>query len=384
MTRSGPLTGVRVIELAGIGPGPTAAMWLSDMGAEVLRIDRPSPNMPLPVSAAAYDVSARGRRSTIVDLRKEGAAEVVLKLVESADILIEGNRPGVTERLGIGPDACFARNPRLVYGRMTGWGQDGPWSHLAGHDLGYIAITGALHAIGPQERPVMPLNLVGDFGGGSTFLVMGVLAALLEARTSGQGQVVDAAITDGASALMTMIYGWQAAGAWTDRRAENLLDGGRPWYAVYETSDGQFMAVGAIEEAFYQALLAGLGVTPEEGLRADDRIPYLWERFTAIFASRTRDEWCAVFDGTDACVAPVLSMSEAHAHPQNAARETFVEIEGVRQPGPAPRFSRTPSAVAWPPVPAGAHSRDALTEWGVPDVEALIAAGIVHQRDERG
>jgi alpha-methylacyl-CoA racemase len=371
------LTGVRVLELAGIGPGPTAAMMLADMGAEVLRIDRPTA-----MNAAAfapYDIPGRGRRAAVIDLRRPEAAEVVLTLVESADILIEGNRPGVTERLGIGPDACLARNPRLVYGRMTGWGQHGPWSSMAGHDIGYIALTGALHAIGPAGRPVMPLNLVGDFGGGSTYLVMGVLAALLEARSSGQGQVVDAAITDGASSLMSFLYGMHASGAWVDDRASNMLDGGLAWYDVYETSDGKWLAVGALEPQFYQALLDGLGLTLQEAPQDRGQSDALRERFAAIFAGRTREEWMEVFTGTDACVAPVLSMSEAPHHPHNAARETFIEVDGIVHPAPAPRFSRTPSAVASPAAPAGSHTVEALTDWGVRDVDSLLAAGVVSQ-----
>jgi alpha-methylacyl-CoA racemase len=375
--RSGPLTGVRVLELAGIGPGPTAAMLLADMGAEVLRIDRPAA-MQSGVPAR-FDVPARGRRFTVIDLRRPEAAEVVLTLVESADILIEGNRPGVTERLGIGPDACLARNPRLVYGRMTGWGQDGPWAPTAGHDIGYIALTGALHAIGSAERPAVPLNLIGDFGGGSTYLVIGLLAALVQARSSGQGQVVDAAITDGASSLMCMLYGFHAGGQWNDQRASNLLDGGLPWYDVYATSDGRHLAVGALEPQFYQALLKGLGMSAEEGERAPERVPALRERFTAIFATRTRDEWAAIFEGTDACVAPVLSMTEAPRHPHNVARQTFVEVDGVVQPAPAPRFSRTRSAIASPPAAAGAHTLEALTDWGVRDVKRLLDAGVVSQ-----
>jgi alpha-methylacyl-CoA racemase len=375
--RSGPLTGVRVIELAGIGPGPTAAMMLADMGAEVLRIDRPTA-----LNAAAfapYDIPGRGRQAAVIDLRRPEAAEVVLTLVESADILIEGNRPGVTERLGIGPDACLARNPRLVYGRMTGWGQHGPWSSMAGHDIGYIALSGALHAIGPAGRPVIPLNLIGDFGGGSTYLVMGVLAALLAARTSGQGQVVDAAITDGASSLMSFLYGMHASGSWVDDRASNMLDGGLAWYDVYETSDGKWLAVGALEPQFYQALLDGLGLTAQEAPQDRGQSEALRERFAAIFATRTRDEWMDVFGGTDACVAPVLSMTEAPKHPHNAARETFIEIDGIVHPAPAPRFSRTPSAVSGPAAPPGSHTVQALTDWGVPDVERLLASGVVGQ-----
>jgi alpha-methylacyl-CoA racemase len=375
--RSGPLTGVRVLELAGIGPGPTAAMLLADMGAEVLQVNRPAAmgdGRP-----PTFDVPSRGRRSTVIDLRADGAAQVVLKLVENADILIEGNRPGVAERLGVGPDACFERNPQLVYGRMTGWGQEGPWSAMAGHDLGYIAITGALHAMGPAERPSIPLNLVGDFGGGSTYLVMGVLAALIEARSSGRGQVVDAAITDGASSLMGFIYGLYGGGVWADTRASNLLDGALPWYDIYETSDGQHIAVAAIEPQFYQALLDGLGLTAQEGERSHERTPEIRRRFTEIFASRTREEWGAVFDGTDACVAPVLSLADAPKHPHNVARQTFIEVDGIVQPAPAPRFSRTPSQVSSPPSPAGSHTRAALHDWGVTEIDALIHAGIVKQ-----
>ncbi len=380
MGRSGPLTGVRVLELAGIGPGPTAAMMLSDMGAEVLRIDRPS---ALGAAAfAPYDIPGRGRRAAVIDLRRPEAAEVVLTLVESADILIEGNRPGVTERLGVGPEACLARNPQLVYGRMTGWGQHGPWSSMAGHDIGYIALTGALHAIGPAERPVIPLNLIGDFGGGSTYLVMGVLAALIEARSSGQGQVVDAAITDGASSLMSFLYGMHAGGGWVDQRASNVLDGGLPWYQVYETADGKFLAVGALEPQFYQALLDGLGLTLEEAPKEPSDA--LRERFAAIFATRTRDDWMDVFAGTDACVAPVLSMTEAPQHPHNVARETFVDIDGVIHPAPAPRFSRTPSTIASPAAAPGSHTLEALTDWGVRDVEGLLAAGVVGQAGSSG
>jgi alpha-methylacyl-CoA racemase len=375
--RSGPLTGVRVLELAGIGPGPTAAMLLADMGAEVLRVSRPASMGD--GSAPIYDVPSRGRQSVVIDLRAEGAAEVVLQLVESADILIEGNRPGVAERLGVGPEACLARNPKLVYGRMTGWGQDGPWASTAGHDIGYIAITGALYAMGTPARPSIPLNLVGDFGGGSTYLVMGVLAALLEARGSGRGQVVDAAITDGAASLMGMIYGLHGGGAWSDDRASNLLDGGLPWYDVYETSDGQHMAVGALEPQFYQAFLDGIGLSAEQGARSPECIPELRKRFTQIFSTRTRDEWAAIFDGTDACVAPVLSMSEAPQHPHNVARQTFIEIDGVTQPAPAPRFSRTPSQISSPPAAVGSHTRAALIDWGVTDVDALLDAGVVRQ-----
>jgi alpha-methylacyl-CoA racemase len=366
-----------VVELAGIGPGPTAAMMLADMGAEVLRIERPGAMTGL--RSARYDVPSRSKRSAVVDLRRPEAAELILTLVESADALIEGNRPGVAERLGVGPQDCLARNPRLVYARMTGWGQYGPAASTAGHDIGYIALTGALHAIGEPDRPSIPLNLIGDFGGGSTYLVMGILAAIIEARASGEGQVVDAAITDGAANLMSMLYGLHSAGSWSDDRRSNLLDGGLPWYDIYETSDGKHMAVGALEEKFYQALLVGLGIPASEATREPGNREALRKRFADVFATRTRDEWAAVFAESDACVAPILSMSEAPKHPHNVARETFVEVDGVIQPAPAPRFSRTPSAVSSPPAPAGAHSREALTDWGIKDVDALIAAGVVSQ-----
>ncbi|MFC5061804.1 CaiB/BaiF CoA transferase family protein [Actinomycetospora atypica] len=375
MRNTGPLSGVTVIELAGIGPGPFAAMLLADLGADVIRVDRPSAPAP------AADVLGRGKRSVVLDLKRPEAVEALLALTATADVLIEGNRPGVTERLGVGPDDVWARNPRLVYGRMTGWGQDGPWAHTAGHDIGYLALTGALHAIGPADGPpVPPLNLVGDFGGGSTYLVIGVLAALAEAARTGRGQVVDAAILDGASHLLAAIHQLLGSGRWTDRRGSNLLDGGTPYYAVYETSDGNHMAVGALEPKFYAEFVRLLGIDVDPADQQDRaQWPALRAAIATAFASRTRDEWAAVFDGTDACVAPVLGLREAASHPQVAARGSVVEHDGVLQPGPAPRFSShpVPGGVASSPVP-GADSREVLAAAGL-DADALLAAGVSHQ-----
>lgn len=371
----GPLQGVRVVELGGIGPGPFAGMMLSDLGAEVVRIDRPGRDG---LRLAALE---RGRRSVVLDLRRPGGVAAALQLVERADALIEGFRPGVTERLGLGPEECWQRNPALVYGRATGWGQDGPWAPTAGHDIGYIAVTGALHAIGRAGGPPqVPLNIVGDFGGGAMYLVAGVLAALLEARTSGRGQVVDAAIVDGAASLMTAMYGMLGAGEWRDERGRNLLDTGTPFYDVYETADGGHMAVGALEPRFYAEFVSLLGLEPDDADRDDPAgWPALRERIAAAFTARTRDEWAAVFDGSDACVAPVLSMTEAPSHPQLAARGTFVDLDGTRVPAPAPRFSRTPGAVQAARSETGAHTRSTLTEWGVSDVDSLIESGIAVQ-----
>jgi len=379
--RGGPLAGLRVIELAGIGPGPHAAMLLADMGADVLRVDRPGQSATgVP---AAVDVLRRGRRSAIVDLRSPAGVAVVLDLVKSADVLIEGYRPGVTERLGVGPRDCWAVNPRLVYGRMTGWGQQGPLAQTAGHDIGYVALTGALHAIGRKGAPpTPPLNLVGDFGGGSTYLVMGVLAAIFEASHSGRGQVVDAAIVDGASSLTALLHGMMAAGMWRDEPASNALDSGTPWYDVYETSDGRYIAVGAIEPAFYAVLMQTLGLDADESQRSD---PSCWAqlraRIAAVFATRTRDDWARVFADTDACVAPVLSLTEAPAHSHLAARGTFVDVGGVQQPAPAPRFSRTPSGTPTAPDEPGAHTRDALRDWGIQKIDELLTSGVVSQSD---
>jgi alpha-methylacyl-CoA racemase len=378
---SGPLRGLRVIEVGGIGPAPFAAMLLADLGAEVVRIDRPGP--PQDDMTTANDVLLRGRRSVALDLRKPDALDALLTMVDSADVLIEGFRPGVMERLGAGPEACHERNPRLVYGRMTGWGQDGPWASMAGHDINYIALAGALHPLGRQgEPPAVPLNLLGDFGGGSLYLVVGVLAALLERGTSGRGQVVDAAIVDGAASLTTMLHGMIAAGSWLDERGVNLLDTGRPFYDVYETSDGGWMAVGPLEERFFKQFAAQLDLPDDLPHRLDpDGWPRLRTAISAAFAKRTRDEWEDVFTGTDACVAPVLALKEAPEHPHLAARQTFVDVGGVRQPAPAPRFDRTPGAVGRPPARRGEHTRDVLEAWGVPAVEALLASGAAVQEE---
>ncbi|MFD3652951.1 CaiB/BaiF CoA transferase family protein [Streptomyces sp. NPDC058620] len=365
----GPLTGVRVVELAGIGPGPFAAMLLADLGADVVRVDRPG-GAGLGIDPA-LDLTNRNKRSVLVDLKAEDGPARVLDLVERADILIEGYRPGVAERLGVGPDACLARNPRLVYGRMTGWGQDGPLSRRAGHDVAYIAVTGTLSMIGkPGEPPALPANLVGDYAGGSLYLVVGVLAALQHARTpGGAGQVVDAAIVDGAAHLATMIHGMLAAGSWQDRRGSNLLDGGCPFYGTYETADGQFMAVGPLEQRFYEEFIALLGIAEKAPDRAD---PTRWgELRTAVaerFLTRTRTEWTEVFEGTDACVAPVLSLREAPHHPHLAARSTFVEHGGLTQPAPAPRFSATPVSVRRGPAVPGADTEDVARDWDVPGI----------------
>ncbi|PAZ17031.1 carnitine dehydratase [Streptomyces sp. SA15] len=364
----GPLTGVRVVELAGIGPGPFAAMLLADLGADVVRVDRPG-GSGLAIDPE-YDVTNRNKRSVIVDLKSPDGPARVLDLAARADILIEGYRPGVAERLGVGPEACHARNPRLVYGRMTGWGQDGPLAHRAGHDIAYIALTGTLGMIGqPDEPPAVPANLVGDFAGGSLYLVVGVLAALHHARATGAGQVVDAAIVDGASHLAAMIHGMLAAGGWQDRRGANLLDGGCPYYGTYETADGKYMAVGALEAQFYDEFLDLLGIPEHAGARKDlARWDELRDAVAARFKSRTRDEWTAVFEGSDACVAPVLSLREAPHHPHLAARGTFTDHGGITQPAPAPRFSATPTAVRGGPAQPGADTADVARDWDVPEL----------------
>ncbi|MFJ6014770.1 CaiB/BaiF CoA transferase family protein [Streptomyces sp. NPDC092952] len=363
----GPLAGVRVVELAGIGPGPFAAMLLADLGADVVRVDRPGgPGLGID---PAYDLTNRNKRSVVVDLKSESGAATVLDLAERADVLIEGYRPGVAERLGVGPDAALARNPRLVYGRMTGWGQEGPLAERAGHDIAYIALTGTLSMIGrPDEPPTVPANLVGDYAGGSLYLVVGVLAALQHARTpGGQGQVVDAAIVDGSAHLAMMIHGMLAAGGWQDRRGSNLLDGGCPFYGTYETADGQYMAVGALEQRFYEEFVRLLGLGDDAPARGDIA---RWEELrTAVaerFRTRTRAEWTEVFEGSDACVAPVLSLREAPGHPHLAARSTFVEHEGLTQPAPAPRFSATPVSVRRGPARPGADTGAVAADWDVP------------------
>jgi len=364
---AGPLAGFRIIEIAGIGPGPFCGMMLADLGAEVLRVDRAEkaklPRMPGP----NLDFLARGRRCIAVDLKSPAGVEVVLRLVEKADGLIEGFRPGVMERLGLGPDVCLARNPGFVFGRMTGWGQDGPLAKVAGHDLNYIALTGALHAIGrPDSPPPPPLNLVGDFGGGGLLLAYGILAALLERTKSGKGQVVDAAMVDGAAALMAIIFGAHASGWWKDQRFSNMLDGGAHFYDCYETKDGKYVSIGSIEPQFYALLLDKLGLAGEDLPKQMDRgaWPKLKERFVALFKTKTRDEWTQIMEGTDICFAPVLSLSEAPEHPHMKARNTFVEVDGVRQPGPAPRFSRTAAKIERAPAHPGEHTDEALADWG--------------------
>jgi len=369
--RSGPLSGIKIIELAGIGPCPFAAMMLADAGAQVIRLERAAPGAPERAASDAshWDLLNRSRSSVGIDLKNPEAAELVLRLVEGADGLVEGFRPGVAERLGVGPDACLTRNPALVYGRMTGWGQDGPLAPRAGHDIDYIAIGGALWPIGRSDAPpVPPLNLVGDFGGGGMLLAFGMVSALLEAARSGQGQVVDAAMVDGAATLMTMIHAFHAAGIWNDERGANALDSGAPFYEVYETADQKFVALGGIEPQFYAELLEGFGLTGDPLFAAQNdkaNWPAMKDRVAAVVATRTRDEWVTVFDGTDACVAPVLSPWEAHLHPHNQARSTFVEVDGVVQPAPAPRFSRTPSSISRPPSVPGGDTVSALLEWGI-------------------
>jgi alpha-methylacyl-CoA racemase len=372
---TGPLRGVRVVELAGIGPGPHACMILADLGADVIRVDRPGGQ---PLTGGPHDLLNRGRPSVALDLKHPDGIATVLDLVETADVLVEGLRPGTTERLGLGPDECLARNPRLVYGRMTGWGQDGPLAPTAGHDLGYVAITGALFGMGQDPgRPMFPSNLVGDFGGGSTYLVIGVLAALLEARLSGEGQVVDAAIVDGTAHLNAMATGFLASGLYREQRAANLLDGGVPFYDVYETADGRHLAVGSLEPTFYDELVRGLGIADTVPDRNDPAQHAELRRLLGeTIRQRTQAEWTEVFAGSDACVAPVLPMSEAFEHPHLTARATFVERDGMTQPAPAPRFSRTsPSLTTPPPARAGQDTRDALAAWGIADVDALLASG---------
>ena len=383
----GVLSGYRVIELAGIGPAPMCAMLLSDMGADVVRIDRVA-DAGLGVQVQTkYSLLNRGRRSVALDLKRQEATETVLRMVERADALIEGFRPGVMERLGLGPDACLGRNPRLVYGRMTGWGQDGPLAQAAGHDINYIALAGALYSIGRRgEAPVPPLNLVGDFGGGALYLALGVVAGILEAHKSGKGQVVDVAMVDGVASLMTAIYGMHGAGIWTNERGTNVLDTGAHYYDVYETSDGKHISVGSIETKFYEELLQRSGLKNEELPRQNDRPswPRMKERLKALFLTKTRDEWCKIMEGTDICFAPVLNMDEAPQHPHNQLRGTFVVQDGVTQPAPAPRFSRTPSAIQCPPAVPGEHTEEALRDWGFSagEVETLRKCGAIATREQ--
>jgi alpha-methylacyl-CoA racemase len=371
---SGPLDGVKIVEFAGIGPGPFCGMLLSDLGADVVRIDRKGPGR-----GSKFDLGGRGRRSVALDLKSPQAVETCLKLFESADALIEGFRPGVMERLGLGPDLALKRNPKLVYGRMTGWGQQGPYAHAAGHDMNYIAISGALHAIGSAEKPIPPLNLVGDFGGGALYLAFGLLAGVISARTTGEGQVVDVAMSDGAASLMAMFYGMKASGVWKDERKSNLLDGGAHFYDTYKTKDGKWISVGSIEPQFYALLVEKTGVDKAEFEAQHDRDG--WERLrgklAAVFATKTRDEWDAIMGGSDVCFGPVLTLEEAPKHPHNVARQTFLDIDGVIQPAPAPRFSATPGAIQGPPPAIGEHNDKALSDWGFSagEIAALKTSG---------
>ncbi len=379
----GPLAGYRIVEMAGIGPAPFAAMLLADMGAEVIRVDRrEAADLGLPGRDVKFDVLHRGRRSIAVDVKAEAGREVVKRLAARTDAIVEGFRPGVMERLGLGPDVLLGINPKLVFGRMTGFGQEGPLAQSAGHDIDYIALAGVLHAIGRKGgAPVPPLNLVGDFGGGGMFLAFGVVCALLEAQRSGEGQVVDAAMVDGSATLMALTFGLYAQGAWNDERGVNVLDTGAPWYDAYETRDGKWLAVGAIEKRFYEAFVRRLGLEPSELPRQHDRSgwPELRRRFAETIAGRSRDEWERVFAGSDACVAPVLALAEVAQHPHNAARGTFVERDGVLQPAPAPRFSRSAPQMGAPPRPVGTDTDAVLVDFGfsAAEIAELKDGGVV-------
>ncbi|TDW86306.1 CaiB/BaiF CoA-transferase family protein [Kribbella sp. VKM Ac-2566] len=375
----GPLEGVKVVELAGLGPAPFACMMLAELGADVLRIDRPGGSVSM--GPPELDLVNRGRRSAALDLKQPAAVDVVRRLVAQADVLVEGFRPGVAERLGLGPADCHAINPRLVYGRMTGWGQDGPLAQAAGHDIDYLALSGALHLIGRADGPPqVPANLLGDFAGGSLYLVIGVLAALNEAQRSGRGQVVDAAIVDGSAHLTTMLLGALAAGSWRQERGTNLLDTGAPFYDVYETADGKHVAVGALEPQFYAELIGKLGLDAPD--RNDpSQWPELRKVLAEAFRQRTQAEWTELFDGSDACVAPVLPL--AGDHPHLVARGTFVDHHGVRQAAPAPRFDRTPTRLDRPPARPGEHTREALADWGITDIDGLLESGAAVQNQHR-
>jgi alpha-methylacyl-CoA racemase len=365
---SGPLAGTRIIEIAGIGPGPFCAMMLADMGADVIRVERAQNVRGGDPASPPADVLMRGRRSVGVDLKHPDGVETVLSLIESADAIIEGFRPGVMERLGLGPDAALARNPRLVYGRMTGWGQEGPYAPTAGHDINYIALAGALDPIGNKGGPpVPPLNLVGDFGGGGMLLAYGIVCGILSAQRTGEGQVVDAAMVDGAAILTTMFHAFRAMGIWEDARGSNLLDTGAHFYDVYETADAKYVSIGSIEPQFYAELLRLTGLEGQDlpGQMDKGQWDAMKDRLGEVFKAKTRDEWCALMEGTDVCFAPVLSMGEAPQHPHNIQRQTFLELDGVVQPAPAPRFSGTPESVQRPPSHAGQHTDEVLVEWGV-------------------
>jgi alpha-methylacyl-CoA racemase len=371
----GPLNGLKIIEVAGIGPGPFAAMMLSDMGADVIRVDRSANAMGGDPATPPSDILNRGRRSIGLDLKSPEGVEVLLELVAAADGLVEGFRPGVAERLGFGPDVCAERNPRLVYGRMTGWGQEGPYAPTAGHDINYIALAGVLGLLGRAgERPAIPLNLVGDFGGGGMLLAFGVLAGIHHVSRGGRGQVVDAAMVDGSALLSSMMHGLRAEGAWRDRRGTNVIDSGAHFYEVYETKDGRFVAVGAIESKFYGELLeiVGLGDADTPNQWDQNRWPEMKDRLAEVFRSRTRDEWDELLLGTDACYAPVLELSEVGDHPHNAARGTFIDVAGIMQPAPAPRFSQTSANVQRPPAHPGQHTLEVLAEWGLTDDEIAL------------
>jgi alpha-methylacyl-CoA racemase len=384
---AGPLAGVRVVELGGIGPAPFSAMLLSDLGAEVVRIDRPSSGPLGEHQQHERDLLLRGRRSLAVDLKSSGGAEVVLRMLARADVLLDPFRPGVTERLGIGPEPAMRRNPRLVYARMTGWGQTGPLAEVAGHDLNYVALAGPLAAMGRRDSPPAPaLNLVGDFGGGGMLMAFGITAALLERSRSGAGQVIDAAMLDGVAALSASILGFANMGVWSPERESNFLDGGAPYYDSYETADGRYVTIGAIEPQFYALLLDELDLDPAEWPQEDrSRWPAMHARLAEIFRTRTSDAWCAVFEGTDVCFAPVLTFDEARRHPHLAARGTYVEEHGMVQPAPVPRFSRTPGAIQSPPCAPGQHTAEVLRDWGfdVAEREALLAGGVVVERAGR-
>lgn len=371
----GPLKGLRIIEIEGLGPAPFCGMMLADMGAEVISVTRKSDN-----ADRSAQISERGKRSVAINLKSPEGVEAILKLCESADALIEGFRPGVAERLGIGPDDCMARNPKLVYGRMTGWGQTGPLAQVAGHDMNYISLSGAQHAIGRAgEKPVPPLNLVGDFGGGGMFLAFGLMCAIHEAGQSGKGQVVDVSMVEGSAALMHMMYSFKAMGAWEDKRGVNMLDTGAHYYDTYETSDGKYVSIGSIEPQFYALLIELAGLDKEEFAPQNDRAqwPALKEKLAAVMKSKTRDEWCAIMEGTDVCFAPILSMTEAPDHPHNKARNSFLEIDGVVQPAPAPKFSRTEPAVRSSAGAAGSDTDEVLASIGysAADIKRLREAG---------
>ncbi|MBT3535006.1 MAG: CoA transferase [Rhodospirillaceae bacterium] len=364
---SGPLAGVKIIELAGIGPAPLCCSLLSDMGADILRIDRNAPSGLGSPRKTRTDLLRRGRASVAIDMKHPDGVATVLKLVEQADVIIDPFRPGVAERLGLGPDECLARNPKLIYGRMTGWGQDGTLNQAAGHDLNYLALTGVLHAIGPKDLPTPPLNVVADMGGGAMFLAVGILAGVIEARQSGKGQVVDTAMTEGSAYLGTGAFGSLAAGDWVHERNSNILDGGAHFYRCYKTSDGKFVSIASIEAKFYAILLDKLGLDPADLPAQMDRPtwPEMSLKLEGLFAKKTRDEWCEIMEGTDICFAPVLTFDEAFDHPHAKTRGSFVEVDGVKQPVPAPRFSRTPSAIKSPPPEYGADTAAGLASWGM-------------------